>query len=126
MDEIEISASELRAGWTSVLGVVAHAGRRVVVLRHNRVVGAFVGYAELERLRSLPPAPAPLTEHAKAWKRRDAMERHAQLLVLQARAQESLRQAEVLGDPLAIATARHELDELEEARAAALREGVAS
>ncbi len=117
-----MSASDLREQWAAVLSAVAHGQQRVVVVRHGRVMGALVGWKELDRLRKLPPAPAPLTEHERTWRRRGAMERHATLRQASWKVQEVLQEARELKDPLAIAHAELELEEMRAQMLAALEE----
>jgi PHD/YefM family antitoxin component YafN of YafNO toxin-antitoxin module len=119
MDESTMNASDLREQWAAVLSVVAHQQQRVVVVRHGRILGALIGWKELERLRELPPAPAPLTAHER---RRGAMERHAKLRLSKERVQKVLAEARERKDPLAIAHGELELEDLTAGMNAALEE----
>ena len=117
-----MNASDLREQWAAVLNAVAHGQQRVVVVRRGRILGALVGWKELDRLRKLPPAPAPLTEHERIWRRRGAMERHSALRQRSWGIQKTLEEARGLKDPLAIAHAELELEEVKAQMLAALEE----
>ena len=108
-----LSATELRKQCAAVLGAVANAPRRVLIHRHGKMIGAVIGWEELERLQKLPPAPPPLSDTDRKQKAREVFARMQELSLPVARAHKALELAREGNDALALASAELELEELE-------------
>lgn len=90
--------------------------------RHGKVVGAVIGPQELKRLQHLEPPPPPLSDFERKQKARETLARHRAMSQPLSRAYEAVALARAGTDPLALATAEFELEELQAQSEALSRE----
>lgn len=122
MEEFTMGVAVLRQQLGPVLSAVAYGSQRVVIVRHGRVVGALIGWEELQRLQQLPAAPPVMDERERREKLQEAKDRRARLTWDMSDLRKALEAARERGDALAIANAEIELEEARVAHTNATQE----